>query len=535
VKASLIAALAATVFLLGNFLDGPDAGTVVVAQDLHVSTDLAARAEWQAPVEAAARPQRRIDARLNGRLRAIVGGAIEDAQRASKGVSNRQNTFLSVHVRELGTDGALASIGADRSVRPASNMKLATTAAALVLLGGDWQFTTHFDATGPIENGTLRGDLVVRAGGDPLFELGGRGDVAPLLAPVVAELRAAGVRRIAGDLVLDQGTYLEPGPGPAWPDATQYWKDYCALAAGFTANGGCISAVVTPAAQGQTATRRVRPKHLDLPLRGSVKTGKTGSKLDVRIGATRTAATVTGSIPAGLDTQQYRFSHPDPVALFGSCLAGALQDGGVQLDGTVRRERGVPAADRIATLRSPLLPLLTPINTDSDNGVADQVFLALGHAIDGAGTREGSARAVAQALDRLGLDADGWVQVDGSGLSRDNRITARKLAALLDAVLSLDAAAAQAYVSSLAIAGRTGTLEHRMRGTLAENRVRAKTGWIRGTSALSGVAETADGRLLVFSILVDYPARAGGLNKSVFKPMQDTICNELVTWKAKAQ
>jgi serine-type D-Ala-D-Ala carboxypeptidase/endopeptidase (penicillin-binding protein 4) len=531
VRPGLIAFLAIAAFLLGNLLDGPGAATSVAAEDVRAESGAAAPVVTQQPVESATKPKRRSDPRLTGKLRALLDGAVEDAKRGSRGVATRANTFISVHVQELGTNGALVSIGSERSVRPASNMKLATSAAALVTLGGDWQFTTAFEAGGPIEHGVLKGDLIVRAGGDPLYDEGRHGDVAHLLAPVVRELAAQGITRVTGDLVLDEGTYLEPAPGPAWPDESQHWEDYCALAAGFTANGGCITALITPTGSGRAATRRVRPEHLDLPLRGRVQTGTPRSRLDVRIGATVSAVTVTGSIPEGLEAREYRFSHPDPVSLFGACVLGALKDGGVRLDGGVVRRRQVPAGQPLAKLTSPLLPLLTPINTHSDNAIADQVFFALGQAVAGEGTREGGARAVEAALQRLDLETDGWKQVDGSGLSRDNRITALQLTALLDAVLTLDPAIAQAYVASLAVAGRTGTLSERMRDTLAENRVRAKTGWIRGTSALSGVAETESGRLLVFSILIDYPAQAGGLNTSVFKPLQDAICVELVEWK----
>lgn len=527
-RPGLIAALAIAAFLLGNLLDGPGATATVAADEVRVETPAVAP---QAPVEAAARPQRRVDARLTGKVRALLDAALEDAKQGSRGVATRENTFISVHVQELGTEGALVSIGAARSVRPASNMKLATSAAALVTLGGDWTFETRLEAAGTIEHGVLQGDLIVRAGGDPLYDHGRHGDVGHLLAPLARELVARGITRVTGDIVLDEGSFLEPGPGPAWPDRSQHWEDYCALAAGFTANGGCVTALITPTGSGREAIRRVRPEHLDLPLRGRVMTGAPKSRLDVRIGATTAAVTVTGSTPEGLEAREYRFSHPDPVSLFGSCLAGALRDGGVRVDGTVVRRRGDPPGEAVAKLTSPLLPLLTPINTESDNAIADQVFFALGHAVTGEGTREGGARAVGAALQRLELETEGWVQVDGSGLSRDNRITARQLTALLDAVLTLDPAIAQAYVASLAVAGRTGTLADRMRGGSAENRVRAKTGWIRGTSALSGVAETTDGRLLVFSILIDYPPQAGGLNTSVFKPLQDAICRELVEWR----
>jgi D-alanyl-D-alanine carboxypeptidase/D-alanyl-D-alanine-endopeptidase (penicillin-binding protein 4) len=250
--------------------------------------------------------------------------------------------------------------------------------------------------------------------------------------------------------------------------------------------------------------------------------------LDVRVGATVTTVTVQGEIAAGRGPFLAEFSHPDPVALFASVLRAELARAGVDLAGGVRRERGAAGGPVIAVLRSPVADALEPINTDSRNGVADQLFLALGLATFGQGSREAGRAATAGALERLGVASAGLVQVDGSGLSRDDRASARQIAALVAAVLALEPATALAFVDSLAVAGRTGTLAERMRGAAAQGRVFAKTGWISGASALSGVANALDGRELVFSILVAYPAEAGGLNSSCFKPMQDEMVALLV-------
>ena len=266
----------------------------------------------------------------------------------------------------------------------------------------------------------------------------------------------------------------------------------------------------------------MHPAPHGLGTRYGVQTVK-GAVLDVRVGATVTAVTVKGKIGADLDPWTGSFAHPDPVELFGAVLAGGLAARGVQLRGEVRRERGPPPGEELFVLRSSLADALVPVNTLSANAVADQVFLATGAAAVGDGTRAGGARATALALERLGVPPAGLVQVDGSGLSRDNRATPRQIAALVDGLLALDPATARAFRESLALAGRTGTLDDRMRGTAAEGRVRAKTGWIRGASALSGVTTTAGGRELVFSILVSYPRELGGLNTNCFKPMHDAI------------
>ncbi|MCY3003399.1 MAG: D-alanyl-D-alanine carboxypeptidase/D-alanyl-D-alanine-endopeptidase [Planctomycetota bacterium] len=460
-------------------------------------------------------------------LRATIEKHVEEARKLTGGKVHQGNTAVALHVREVGAGSASdIALGSERLMRPASNLKLVTTAAALALLGPDWQFRTRFDATGPIEAGVLRGDLVVRAGGDPLYDPTSNGDVEHLLAPVISELAGLGITVIAGDIVLDEGEFQRPAPAPQWPEAGQHWAEYCALAGGFSANRGCLTAIVSPSGVGTPARVEVFPREHGLPLNVGVRTEAKGG-VDVQCGARPTGVIVRGSIARGSAPFVASFSHPDPVELFGYAFSGALARRGIVVQGRFRRERNVRAASTLAELRTPLENVLGPINADSTNAVADQLFLATAQAVIGQGTRAAGAQATRLALERLGVPREGFEQVDGSGLSRANRITAQQVVALIEKVLTQDRRSARLYLDSLAVAGERGTLDDRMGKTVARGRVRAKTGFIDGTSALSGVAEALDGRRFVFSILVNYPD-SGGLNKSVWKPMQDELCVRLV-------
>jgi len=469
----------------------------------------------------------RLDRDLQRRLASAIANAVASANKKTSGKVNGTNCAVSVNVRELGGPERV-SIQSDLRLKPASNLKLVTCATALTLLGADWNFTTRFEAAGKVSGGVLAGDLVVRAGGDPLYAADGGGSLDRWLDDLAAQLKQAGVTRVNGALLLDEGDFMDPGPGPAWPSSNDFWQEYCALSAGFSANAGCISARVTPGSSvNARAAAYIRPRGLGLERRGKVTTGKKGSGLDVRVGATAKAFTVGGSIALGTAPYLARFAHPDPVELFGHAVVGGLERRGIQVRGGFRRERHAPGGERVATLRSPLAELLVPILRDSDNSLADQVFLATGHAQGGAGDRAGGMRATRKALDSLGISSAGLEQVDGSGLSKDNRISTRQLSALLAAVLARDARTAALFRDALPVSGESGSLAKRMRSGPAHGRVQAKTGWVNGASGLSGVAQTLDGRTLVFSILVDY-RYAAGLNASVWKPMQDRMCELLV-------
>jgi D-alanyl-D-alanine carboxypeptidase/D-alanyl-D-alanine-endopeptidase (penicillin-binding protein 4) len=466
-------------------------------------------------------------ARLARGVAEIVARRAAEAEKRSRGAAPRAALHVAVLVRDVASGTELVAIRADAAQRPASNMKLVTTAAALVLLGADAEYVTPLEAAGELQDGVLAGDLVVRGSGDPLVLPDGRGAVEGRLTDLARKLRARGLARVTGDLVLDEGTFLVPGPGPEWPSSNQHWEEFCALSGGFSIHGGVIQAVVTPGKPGGAAVVEVHPVPHGLASAIGVTTSS-GGRLDVRVGATARTVTVKGSIPAGSTPFTAEFAHPDPVAYFGSVLAAELARAGISIEGGVRRTRGAPGGKRLGELHSRVADTLALINSESHNAVADQLFLHLGNEVLGRGDRAGGAAAVRAALERLGVPPVGIVQVDGSGLSRADRVTARELVTLLSAVIDLGPDEAELYRGSLALAGRTGTLEERMRGTVAEGRVRAKTGWINGVSALSGLAETMAGGELVFSILVEYPAQVGGLNTSVWKPMQDEILVLLV-------
>jgi D-alanyl-D-alanine carboxypeptidase/D-alanyl-D-alanine-endopeptidase (penicillin-binding protein 4) len=464
---------------------------------------------------------------LQGRVEGIVSAAVARAARATQGAATSASVRVAVHVRELESGVELAALRADDSLRPASNMKLVTTAAALVLLGSEARFVTPIEASGPIQDGVLAGDLVLRAGGDPLIRADGDARVEERLGQALGALRSNGLQHIRGDVILDEASFPDPGPGPAWPDASQHWAEFCALAGGFSINGGVLRATVLPGAPGARAAVEVHPAPFGLPARFDVRT-TAGGRLDVQVGATPAACTVQGSLPRARSDFSAEFRHPDPVQLFASVLADQLAACDIGLDGTLRRARDIAPGVRLGTLESPIADALGPINSESRNGVADQLFLALGLQACGAGTRTAGRAAVGRALVRLGVPDDGLVQVDGSGLSRDDRVSARQITALLAAVLASDERGARLFVESLAVMGRRGTLAERLQGSAGEGRVRAKTGWIAGTSALSGLATGPHGETLVFSILVEYPSSIGGLNQDVFKPMQDELALCLV-------
>jgi len=469
------------------------------------------------------------DPLLERRVEALVGKAVSDAARLTKNRATAQNCTVALRVVDLADGAVVLERNARTAVAPASNQKLVTSLSALVALGLDWQFETHVDAVGRRDGARLEGDLVVRGGGDPLFAEGDPDHADERLAELARSVAARGVREVTGDLVLDLGTFADAAPAPGWPTVDPWTSSY-ALAAGLTLNGGLVSYRVEPQSAGARARSAFVPAPTGLIEKLDVAT-VAGRSNDVRLGLYESTGRLelVGSIGAGLSTFVGDFRHPDPVAYFGHVFSRHLASAGVRVAGGVRRERDVAAGERLATIATPWTDYLEPINTHSNNAAADAVLLALGLVHEGRAEREAGARHVRAVLEGLGTQTSDFVQIDGSGLSQDNRVTVEILSELLARVAHSGDELREPFMASLAVAGSTGTLANRMTGKAA-GRVLGKTGFIRGASALSGYVRTLEERELVFSIVVNYP-RLDSLNTSCWKPMHDAIVEELVLWR----
>ncbi|TAJ18257.1 MAG: hypothetical protein EPO68_08165, partial [Planctomycetota bacterium] len=250
----------------------------------------------------------------------------------------RGDVQVALCVRAEPSGAEVASIGADRALRPASNLKLVTTATALALLGPDAAFRTPLQLQGALDNGVLAGDLVVQGGGDPLHDRADPRYAESRLRDVARALKNRGLSRVRGALVLDEGAFDAPAPGPAWPSASQHWQDYCALSGAFSANGGMLTALVRAGRVGENALAELHPVPSGIPESIGVAT-VAGGKSDVQVGANARGATVRGALGTSADPVDASFAHPDPVQLFGACLLGALHAEGIEVERGVARER----------------------------------------------------------------------------------------------------------------------------------------------------------------------------------------------------
>lgn len=399
-------------------------------------------------------------------------------------------------VIDPGTGERLYAVQAERLMIPASNQKVFTAAAALLGFGPEHRICTDLVAHGAIGDGVLKGDLRLRGEGDPTLES------ARVLPWLLERVRAAGIRHVEGALLIDERFFAHELRGPEWPDEEPSKAWMAAVSPLSLDHGTAAVRLLAGAGPGAAARCRIVPQGA-APFACSAVTARSNS--EHLIGVSREAGSemlrVSGRVAPLAAVHDVAVAVLDPAQSFGNALLAALEQGGVRVDGGTRRA----AADAprggllLARLRTRVADVLPVLMKSSQNHRAEMLARHLAAAqATGAGFAD-AGRAMTAILEGAGARLGGSVLADGSGLSRANRTTARALAEVLGVVWRSPQRAAMLAV--MPTAGEDdSTLDGRLKDLGA--RVHAKTGTLRAVSTLSGFVNTAAGRTLAFSILV---------------------------------
>lgn len=424
----------------------------------------------------------------------------------------------------------------DTPLNIASNVKLVTTAAALALLGPEYRFKTALYVDRDHKAGEYK-NLYLRGYGDPALG-------TEELWKLTTELVSRGVKRIKGDLIIDDTFFDEQRVGPAFEQKNQD-SAYRAPQGAVSLNYNAIGVRVLPGVgEGQPARVQLDPPSAYFAVQNEARTVERGrtsiivetsEEKDAPPGRERTIVRVRGTIrtneSAGLDYNK-RVAHPDLYA--GYTLYELLQKRGITVGGKVTRGVAPPSALLIDTHYSlPLGVLARDINKRSNNFMAEQVLKSLGADSNGKpGSWQKGLQAVSRYLEGLGIQPGRYTMVNGSGLFDSNRFTAQQVVTLLRGAYR-DFRIAADFVASLALSGADGTIAHRMASGPADRYVRAKTGTLNGVSCLSGYAGApVPGALplrppLAFSILVNEVDETASA-----KRLQDAIVESLVAFQS---
>jgi D-alanyl-D-alanine carboxypeptidase/D-alanyl-D-alanine-endopeptidase (penicillin-binding protein 4) len=393
-------------------------------------------------------------------------------------------------------------------------MKLLTTFAALELLGPAWTWNTPVWLQGTVKEGVLDGNLVIKGSGDPKL-------VLERMWLLLRRVQQLGVREIRGDIVLDRSAFVVPEQAPADFDGEPL-RPYNVRADALLLNYKSLVFTLVPDASRGLALIASDPPlagvrvDASVPLvAGPCEDWRAALRPDL---SDPTSVRFAGSFALACGEKVWPLAYADPNSFNERALLGLWQAMGGRLIGTVR-DGLAPAAPPTYSLISPALAeVVRDINKFSNNVMAQQLFLTLALAQRGSGTPELAREVLGQwAAARLGGAAEALVVDNGSGLSRDGRVSASLLERLL--LHAWASPVMPELMASLPVSGVDGTLK-RSRATLG--RAHLKTGSLRDVSGVAGYVLANSGRRYAVVAIVNHA------NANAARPAFDA----LVQWVA---
>jgi D-alanyl-D-alanine carboxypeptidase/D-alanyl-D-alanine-endopeptidase (penicillin-binding protein 4) len=337
------------------------------------------------------------------------------------------------------------------------------------------------------------GVLAVRGGGDPAL-------TSEEWWRLAADLHRRGLRRVRGDLILDDTYFDQQRWNPAWDGVSA--RAFHAPVGALSANYGSFAVAVQPARAGVPAQIAIDPPLPFFELVDRTRPGNGALAVERHSAGTRERVEVSGAAPSGGAAVTIFRSVADPTRYAGAVARMQLAAHGIAVDGQ-DRVATVPVGyhELLAFEGKPLADVVRLFMKFSNNNIAEMLVKDMGAAQSGTpGTWDSGLAAMRRQLAALGVAAEGAQLVDGSGLSPRNRVTPRTLVAALRAARASFVFGPE-FESAMPIAGRDGTLSQRAAG--AVDSVRAKTGLLSGAVGLSGYARTRGGTDLVFSVLAN--------------------------------
>lgn len=417
-----------------------------------------------------------------------------------------------IEVRRLATGEVLFAHNAEKSMQPASTLKLVTSAAALDVLGPDRRFSTSLESAAHVDSlGRLLGDLYLVGGGDPMSRRYGN----PLAAfeALAGALWDAGIRRVEGRLIGHEG-HFEPERRPEgwdWDDLV-WWYGAEVSALSFHDNSADLRAAPGERIGAPLLVDRT-PESAYYEVVSSAATGPPRSEVELKLtrelGGNRIQ--LSGTYPGRSRPWKGSVALENPARYAATVFRETLGRRGIAVTGEVETTgEPLPESRRILARFDgpPVSRVIREVNKESVNLHAELLLRELGVAHSGRGSTEGGREALEAFLDRVGVDRTHWVIRDGSGLSEGNLVTPRGLVTVLAAMDRH--AKAEIFRQSLAVSGVDGTLAYRLRSPGVRGHVRAKTGTLSNVHGLAGFATRSNGERLAFAILLNNHAGERG-------------------------
>ncbi|MBM4055879.1 MAG: D-alanyl-D-alanine carboxypeptidase/D-alanyl-D-alanine-endopeptidase [Planctomycetes bacterium] len=442
-----------------------------------------------------------------------------------------KNAHCGINVLSLKNNSPLLQYRSDDLFMIASNMKLFTTATALEYLGPNFTYITSVEADGKItDNGILEGNLIIRGSGDP--NLSGRfynGNILAVPNSWLNAIKDSGINKITGDIIADDSIFDRIYINDTWPK-NQLHEWYCAPTSGLSFNDNCIDITFVPQNKvNGKVTLLLEPNTSLITIHNEciyTSVNKQHTYSLYRKPGTNDIW-VKGKFWTNAPKKKEWISVHNPSLYLATLFKEMLKKSGISVQGTVRL---INKNDREATLLKPIKLAKTTstmeqsvyvTNKQSQNFYAEQILKTLGAHVRGNGSTEDGLQVIRAFMEKLGFDAGKYQIRDGSGLSKENKLSPNMVTTVLSYMHTHKHR--KVFYDSLPTSGIDGGLHRRMSSQSYKNKIHAKTGYIAGTSALSGYIDTSKGDMLAFSILINNFKSLHDAKKA-----QDAICQFLV-------
>ncbi len=379
---------------------------------------------------------------------------------------------------------------------PASTLKVVTTAAALHYLSPEYRFHTDILTTGQRVGDTLQGDLILKGRGDPKL-------TTEQLLYFATQLRETGIQKITGRLIGDVSFFDNLDRAPSWNE-TRSQRAYDAKLSALSLNYNTMTVHARPADQiGAPLRVWLEPETSYVRIDNNTKTTKKG-KSSIAARRYETNIEVSGSLPSYSEEKTVLMNVEDPARYTIATFYTLLQKVGISVAGGVEIGTAAPNAIQLYRYTSPPLSMiLKELNTYSNNFIAEQVIKTIAaEKTSLPGSHAEGLRLVNEFLQQAGINTQGVVLADGSGLSRDNRVTAQIMTNILT-MMPKRFDIGPDFMSSLRVLGANGVESHRLVDSPAHGKIRAKTGTLDGLSSLVGYVPSATGQVFAFALLLN--------------------------------
>jgi serine-type D-Ala-D-Ala carboxypeptidase/endopeptidase (penicillin-binding protein 4) len=455
-------------------------------------------------------------------LPTLQAGGVEQLQRDLRAAVNHprfQHAQLGIKVVKVSSGAALFEHDALKLLKPASNVKLFTGALALDRLTPNFRMqTSAYSAKKPSADGRVQGDLIVYGRGDPSFSSRFHKDFRVPLSKFAQAIFQAGVRSVSGDLIADESYFNTEGFGPGWT-----WEDlkagYGAEASALSVHDNVAAIHLSPGKIGQRCRISTHPTLVPFQIENRTQTIRERSAILKWRPFLENRIRIGGTLAVNTRGRDLRVTVRRPALWFAQLLRIELERVGIKIAGKARainwQERHgetMPASPHhLTSIASPdVLRITRTMMKDSQNLYAQLLLLQVGAQNRRAGedTDQAGIAALQAFSKRAGIGEQEMQLEDGAGLSRGGLVTPNAIVRLLTYMSTHQHR--REFESTLAIAGRDGTLAGRFRKTRAEGNLRGKTGSLNFVHTLSGYVKARSGEVLAFSILLNaYPTSDG--------------------------